>query len=158
MKIPITPLGFDPANFWFVVRCLNHCATACSRIRRCRNLNFCVVSTQLIWFRLCTAVRIIKAKLPWPTPWRHIQACRWSRVTASLIFNLNHSMEVSDQVHALVTLPIGKSPSTQWLERWEGSRAHLDVFAPAGIWTLDCSTGSLVTILIKLSWLLLPFV
>jgi hypothetical protein len=28
-KIPMTPLGIDPATFWFVAQCLNHCATAC---------------------------------------------------------------------------------------------------------------------------------
>jgi hypothetical protein len=28
-KIPVTPLGIDPATFRFVVQCLNHCATAC---------------------------------------------------------------------------------------------------------------------------------
>jgi hypothetical protein len=28
-KIPMTPLGIDPATFQSVVQCLNHCATAC---------------------------------------------------------------------------------------------------------------------------------
>jgi hypothetical protein len=28
-KNPITPSGIDPATFWFVAQCLNHCATAC---------------------------------------------------------------------------------------------------------------------------------
>jgi hypothetical protein len=27
-KIPVTPLGIDPAAFEFVAQCLNHCATA----------------------------------------------------------------------------------------------------------------------------------
>jgi hypothetical protein len=26
-KIPMTPTGIDPATFWFVAQCLNHCAT-----------------------------------------------------------------------------------------------------------------------------------
>jgi hypothetical protein len=26
-KTPMTPLGIDPATFWFVGQCLNHCAT-----------------------------------------------------------------------------------------------------------------------------------
>jgi hypothetical protein len=25
----MTPSGIDPATFWFVAQCLNHCATAC---------------------------------------------------------------------------------------------------------------------------------
>jgi len=55
-------------------------------IRWCTDLKLCVVSTQLAWFRSLTFVKIRKAKLSWPTPWRHIQACRGNRVMASLIF------------------------------------------------------------------------
>jgi hypothetical protein len=28
-KIPMTPLGIDPATFQFEAQCLNHCATMC---------------------------------------------------------------------------------------------------------------------------------
>jgi hypothetical protein len=28
----MTSSGIDPATFWFVVQCLNHCATACPLI------------------------------------------------------------------------------------------------------------------------------
>jgi hypothetical protein len=31
-KFPVIPSGIDPATFRFVAQCLNHCATACSRV------------------------------------------------------------------------------------------------------------------------------
>jgi hypothetical protein len=34
-KIPMTLSGIDPATFYFVSQCLNHCATACHRLFVC---------------------------------------------------------------------------------------------------------------------------
>jgi hypothetical protein len=31
-KVPMTPSGIDPATFWFVAQCLNHCATVCPSV------------------------------------------------------------------------------------------------------------------------------
>jgi hypothetical protein len=37
-KIPMTPSGIDPATFWFVAHCLNHCVTACPGVLVYENL------------------------------------------------------------------------------------------------------------------------
>jgi len=34
MKNPLTPVGIQPATFWFVAQHLNHCATAFSKVHR----------------------------------------------------------------------------------------------------------------------------
>ena len=70
-------------------------------------------------------------------------------------------MEVSDQLHALATFPTGNSPSTHWIGGYVGPWAGLGVFemrkisCPCQIQTLYCLAHSTVTILAKLSWLLL---
>jgi hypothetical protein len=51
-KIPMTPLGIDPATFRFVAQCLSHCATACPRIQvftwfKRINLKFTVIISGL---------------------------------------------------------------------------------------------------------------
>jgi hypothetical protein len=67
----MTPSGIDPATFWFVAQCLNHCATAYPLLHRKFKIHLITCSEGTEWEHMCSYTFALTSVLDgdgWSTP------------------------------------------------------------------------------------------